>query len=260
MNDARDLTAGDPLAAIREQLVAAARRRRVHRRRRRRGVTLAAVALLLLAAGAGASELAGLSTGVPAVDKLLDVENGSGGSEGSARPDIRPGTGGASDPLPAPRLAGGPGGTAVAYVSRDGFICSAFADDRHRSENDVRGGTGGCLDPAGLRRRLERRGAVLGAFAVGADGQEISGHAAADVTEIRAIGPYGTGTARLTDPWTPRVPGGRPQRFFIAYVPAEIDVGDDGVQPGEIDELTRSPLLEVHFADGSVKRTDGSPY
>ena len=254
MTDPTSLTADNPLAAIRAQLVEAARGRIVRRRRRRRASALVAIVLLLVAAGAAASELTGFSTGVPAVDELLDIESGHvpGGLE------LRPGAGGASDPLPAPELTGGKGGNALAYLSRAGLVCSASAEDI--GDRGVRGGFGGCYEPAQLARRLELRGVVLTGMSGGPDSRTYTGHAAGDVVAVRLLLPGGPVDARLTGPWTPRAPGGKPQRFFVAVDARDVDVGGDGVQEDEIDLISpRPPRLELEYADGRVVEVDPGP-
>jgi hypothetical protein len=236
--------AGDPLAAIGLQLVTAARRRKLRHRRRRRTALVAALVLLMLAAGAGASELAGLDTGVPAIDKLLDIEHGSGPR------DIRP-AGSSSDPLSAPGLAGGPRGVALAYVSRAGTICSAAAENI--GERGVRGGFGACYEAADLERMLDRRGVVCCTFSAGPDDRTYAGYAAADVVAIRLLVRGGPVAAELTRPWTPKVPGGRPQRYFVAIDGRDIDVGDDGVQLDDLALIPHElPTLELDYADGRV--------
>jgi hypothetical protein len=83
----------DALAALRAELVSAAGRGIARRRRRRRAATAPAAAVVLLAL-AGAAAVANLSTGVAAIDQLLDVEQGYGGpgglpaGRGSERVDV----------------------------------------------------------------------------------------------------------------------------------------------------------------------------
>jgi hypothetical protein len=248
MTDTAHLTADDPLAAIRGQLVAAARGRIRRRRRRRRAALVVTLALLLMAAGAAASELTGFSTGVSAIDRLLAVESGEGGRG----LELRPGTGRASDALPAPGLTGGKGGMALAYLSRAGRVCAAAAEDI--GDRGVRGSFGGCYDPADLARRLERRGVVLTGMSGSPRDRTYSGHAAADVVAVRLLLPGGPVEARLTRPWRPRAAGGEPQRFFIAVDERDIDVGVDGVQSDEIDLISpRPPRLELEYSDGHVR-------
>jgi hypothetical protein len=248
------LTADDPLAAIRDQLVAAARGRIVRRRRRRRAALVVALLALLVAAGAAASELTGFSTGVPAVDRLLAVESGDGGRG----LDLRPGTGGASDPLPAPGLTGGEGGMALAYLSRARRVCTAAAEDI--GDRGVRGSFGGCYEPADLTRRLERRGVVLTGMSGSPDDRTYSGHAAGDVVAVRLLLPGGPVEAELTKPWTPRAPGGEPQRFFVGVDERDVDVGGDGVQDDEMALISpRPPRLELEYADGEVRKVKPGP-
>jgi hypothetical protein len=242
----------DPLAAIRAELVTAARNRIARRRRRRRAAAIAATVALLLAAAATASELTGFSTGVPAVDRLLDVESGDDGHG----LELRPGTGGASEALPAPGLTGGKGGVALAYVNRAGDVCAVAAEDI--GERGVRGGFGGCYDPADLARRLDRRGLVVGPMALGADERTYAGHADGDVVALTLLLPDARVRARLTPRWTPK--GGEAQRFWVAADRRKLDVGDDGVQPEELNTVSLIPrAAELRYADGRVVRVKPGP-
>lgn len=243
----------DPLAAIHDQLVGAAARRIARRRRRRRAAVVGVLLLLLVAAGAAAGGLTGSSTGVPVIDKLLDVESGDHGGG----PDWRPGPGGASQPLPAPGLAG-PKGVALAYLSRDGRICSAAAEDI--GARGVRGSFGRCYEPADLARRLSRRGVVCCAFAMGPDRREYSGYADGEVTAVHLLVRNGRVPARLTPAWTPKAPGAEPQRFFVAADERDFGVDDDGVQPEDMAGVPGLPeLIEVRYADGRVERVKPGP-
>jgi hypothetical protein len=234
----------DPLAAIRAELVIAARTRIGRRRRRRRAAIAAAALALLLAAAATASELTGFSTGVPAVDRLLDIE--SGHPEHGL--ELRPGSGGASEALPAPGLTGGKGGVALAYVNRAGNVCNAAAEDI--GDRGVRGGFGGCYDPADLARRLDRRGVVLGPMALGADERTYAGHADGDVVELILLMSDGRPVrARLTPPWTPK--GGEAQRFWVAADRRHLPIDQ------ALSAIPRA--IELRYADGRVVRMKPGP-
>jgi hypothetical protein len=84
----------DALGSLREELMRAATRVPAGRRRARRAVVVVAIVVALLAATAGAAELTGFTTGVPAVDELIGVETNT------PRPGGRNGRG----PPPRPRL------------------------------------------------------------------------------------------------------------------------------------------------------------
>ena len=81
----------DALGAVRAELVTAAGRRIAKRRSTRRRAVVLAVVALLLAATAATAALTHFSTGVPAVDELLDID---------ATEPHRPGPGSASEALP----------------------------------------------------------------------------------------------------------------------------------------------------------------
>jgi hypothetical protein len=242
-------TGVDPFERIRRDLVAAAARRRDRTRRRRRIALLAALPVLLVGGTAGAAAVGDFSTGVPAIDDLLAVEGGSNRPFGG---DVRPGPGGASEPLSLPSGAGGRDAAAVAYLSRDGLVCKARGEFR-RWDGAARGSYGGgCHAPADLARRLSRRTAILGGSEHGPERRIYDGFAAGDVVALRLLMEDGaTVEARLTPPWTPDAPGAEPLRLFVAVDERDIDVGDDGVQLNEGDLLMRFPDRgEAEMSDG----------
>jgi hypothetical protein len=241
-------TGVDPFERIRRDLVAAAARRRDRTRRRRRLALLAALPVLLLAGTAGAAAVGEFSTGVPAIDGLLAVEGGSDRPFGA---DVRPGPGGASEPLSLPSSADGRDAAAVAYLSRDGLVCKARGDFR-RWDGAARGSYGGCIAPADLARMLSRRTAISMGSEHGPERRIYDGFAAGDVVALRFLMDDGaTVEARLTPPWTPDAPGAEPLRLFVAVDERDIDVGGDGVQMHEGDLIMRWPRrAEAELSDG----------
>ena len=223
-------TGVDPFERIRRDLVAAAARRRDRTRRRRRLALLAAVPVLLVVGTAGAAAVGDFSTGVPAIDGLLANEGGSG------RPgtDVRPGPGGASEPLRIPAGRDGRDAAVVAYLSRDGLVCTARGDFR-RWDGAARGSYGGCLPPPYLARMLSKRTAYCCASEHGPDRRIYDGLTDSDVVAVRFLMEDGAVVkARLTPPWTPPARGGEPLRLFVVVDERDIDVGGDGVQDDEV--------------------------
>lgn len=240
-------TGVDPLERIRRDLVAAAARRR-DRTRRRRLALLVAVPVLLVAGTAGAAAVGDFSTGVPAIDGLLAVE---GGEERPFGGDVRPGPGGASEPLSLPAGPDGRDAAAVAYLSRDGLVCKARGDFR-RWDGSPRGSYGGCLPPAYLARMLSRRTVYCCGSEHGPDRRIYDGLAAGDVVALHLLMDDGaTVEAKLTPPWTPAAPGAEPLRLFVAVDERDIDVGGDGVQLDEGDSIMRFPdRIEAELNNG----------
>jgi hypothetical protein len=244
---------GDPFERIRRGRVAAAARRRDRTRRRRRVALLAVLPILLLAATAGAAAVGDFTTGVPAIDGLLANERGS--RPGS---DLRPGPGGASEPLRLPNSADGRGAAAVAYLSRDGLVCTARGDFRRRDDAPRGTSGGGCYAPADLARILSRRTAICCGSEHGPTRRIYDGFAAGDVVAMRFLMEDGaTVDARLTPPWTPDAPGAEPLRLFVAVDERDIDVGGDGVQMDEIELITGPRYrIEADLSDGRTVEVD----
>jgi hypothetical protein len=241
-------TGVDPFERIRRDLVAAAARRRDRTRRRRRVALLVALPVLLVAGTAGAAAVGDFSTGVPAIDDLLAVEGGSNRPFGG---DVRPGPGGASEPLSLPSGAGGRDAAVVAYLSRDGLVCKARGEFR-RWDGAARGSYGGCIAPADLARMLSRRTVYCCASEHGPERRIYDGFAAGDVVALRFLMDDGAIVeAKLTPPWTPDAPGAEPLRLFVVVDERDIDIGDDGVQPDE-GRLIMGPdyRIEAELSDG----------
>ena len=247
MSSATRHVEGDPLEALRSELVAAGRRRVSRRRRGRRTAVVTGMLVGLLALTAGAGALINFSTGVPAVDTLLEIE--SPDSPGGSGRDIRPGPGQAAQPLQVP--TGDGTANAVAYLARDGTICHATAD------GSARGSTGGCWRVADLVRALDRRKVVWNGLAAGADNRVFDGYADGDVAAIRVADGGDSITVKLSPPWTPRTAGAEPMRHFVVIDEADLDVGDDGVQTDETHLIAPPfPPLVVTLSDGTTRRTE----
>jgi hypothetical protein len=234
----------DPLELIRHELVAAAARRN---RRRRRLSVLVAVPLLLVAGSATAAAVGDFSTGVRAIDRLLAVERPAHGPT-----DLRPGPGGASEPLLLPNSPDGKDAAIVAYLSRDGLVCKAQADIRRRDDAPRGTSGGGCYRPGDLARTLSAKTAICCASVNGPDRRIYDGFAAGDVVALRFRFEDGaTVDARLTPPWKPAAPAAEPLRLFVAVDERDIDVGGDGVQTDELDLISgRRYRLEAELGDG----------
>jgi len=237
----------DPLQRIGQELVAAAARSNQRRLRRHRLLAVAVLPALLLTASAGAAAVGDLTTGLPAVDRLLGTEGQP--DDGT---DPLPGPGNASEPLRLPNSADGTGAGAVAYLSRDGRVCKAQGDFR-RSDGAPRGTSGGgCYAPSDLARILSRRTAICCGSVHGPDRRIYDGFASGDVIALRFFTDDGaTFEATLTPAWTPDAPGAKPIRLFVAIDERDLDVGTDGiVQPHELDSMKQGYRVEAELRDG----------
>ncbi|HKP20336.1 MAG TPA: hypothetical protein VJT68_02395 [Thermoleophilaceae bacterium] len=218
----------DALAALRAELTMAAGRRIRRRHARRRTVVIVALIALLLAATAATAALVRNTTGVPAIDQLLDIE-----VPGAHTPA---GSGDATRPL-AVRMGDGIY-QVVAYLARDGGVCIATAQ-AHRG--GVRGGFGGCPSLDYVNRRVERRGAVGFGSSHGVDERTYQLIVGGDVESVRPL-EKGDWTIKMTLPWTPRARGARPLRLVVA-------IDDEDLL--EIDRVSALfPKLELRYANG----------
>jgi hypothetical protein len=232
----------DPLEALRAELVGAARRGTARRRRRRRSAAVALATLTLLAVAAGAAAVTKFSTGVPAVDELLQVERG----DGRGGPVV---IGAASEPLPMDLGRAGKF-QLVAVLLPNGNICTASADF-HRT--GVRGGVGCAGSVARVNRRVGRRGGTWAGSSIGFDSRVNQFLVDADVDSVRPLG-EGDWTVSMTPPWTPEAPGARPLRLVL--VTDDADIGD----PGGTDlpaEAHTPPALELTYSDGRETVLEG---
>jgi hypothetical protein len=208
----------DPFGAIGAELVKAGRRRTAARRRRQRAMTAVATGLLTLVSAAGASAVLDFSTGVPAVDRLLETRQADNGSppmasDGTtpARPDIRPGPEPASEPVES--SSGDV--VSVAYVSRGGLLCFASAEPHGEGVSEARGGRG-CMSPSDLTQRLAGDYAYLARVMIDKETVVVQGLVADEVDEARIVGPDGPLEVQLGRPWAPDALGGVSVRPFVA--------------------------------------------
>lgn len=240
----------DPIGAIRHELVAAAERRIASRRRRRRALVAATAVVVALGATSGALALTNTATGIPAIDRVLDLASRPGAYAPGKTP---PGAPAAPDPnhRPVPGTLGGQvelalptgDGVAVGYMNRDGMVCTALGDvdPPPAGEPSFAGIT--CVSGRGLARELEDSPARL----VGGGGGDrttatMKGFTRGDVESLTVSGARGDVEAVLSPVWTPRGWDGPPLRFFIALVDAR------DVRPGG-----SFPTLRARLADGRVE-------
>jgi hypothetical protein len=250
----------DPRQAIRADLVAAGRRR-LARRRRRRGVTLAAVAVVgVLGTAGAAAKLDGSSVGVPVIDRVIEnsaerrppapSRNREGKIVGPPPFDIRPGRGGASDPLEVPWGADGSAGTGigVAYLNRSDHLCFVLVGPKRRAD----GGGYGCTMARIVDDWLDAAPAAI-ATGGGVDPDHVrlssvKGFARADVVALRYRAPGGPVDAALGEPWRPGGADARPIRPFVALF--ELDA--ERLGPRATVRAMSGGRLTATLADGRV--------
>jgi hypothetical protein len=229
----------DALAALRAELTTAAGRRIRSRRARRRTAMVVAVIALLLTATAATAALTHFSTGVPAVDELLDVE---------VPASRHPSPGDASERLVVPE--GNHRTNVVAYRARNGSICIATADFHH---GGVRGSFGGCPPLEYVNRRVRRRGAAMFGMTLGLDRRTYNLLVAG---AVRSIDPLGAGNWKvlMTPPWTPKAPNGSPLRLVVLIDERDYGNPADGFQMDEERLIPREawmlPTLRLSYRDG----------
>ena len=238
MSSATRHVEGDPLEALRSELVAAGRRRVARRRRGRRTAVLAAALVGLLALAAGAAALMNFSTGVPAVDTLLEIES----PDSPASPGATSGRDRAGPPsrLRCPR--------ATAQRTRSPIwpvMARSATPPRTRS---ARGSTGGCWRVADLARALDRRKIVWNGLTAGADNRVFDGYADGDVTAIRVVGRRRCGHGQAERPVDAHGrPGPTPLRHFVV-------IDEEDIQMDERDLVVEFPPLVVTLSDGTTRR------
>jgi hypothetical protein len=210
-------------------------------RGRRRALLIAAAALLAAVVLAGAAiAIRGVTSGVPAIDRLLDrATRGFGDvSAGAPVPRLHPQRGSLSDKLQF-EFDGGRY-TAVGFRAEDGSTCSAVVDPEAAQAN---GGVG-CIGARSLRRGLARDPALLSG-AGGGQPTIAHGFARADVVSLALRGAWDNGAVALSEAWRPAGEGGEPIRFFYVVT------NSPAAGP-------RAPLLpdgvriEARLEDGSV--------
>jgi hypothetical protein len=185
--------------------------RRARPRRPRRRLLLAAAALIgILVVAGSAIALGGGSTGIPAIDDLLD-RTSRPHEPGQPATGVQPVPGSLSPPLEFD-LDGKPL-VAVGFQNRSqGMICSALVSTAERRYGGV-----GCLSQRILRDALAERPAHV--FAGGGSGarRAIHGFARADVVGVSLHDGQGIGRIELSEPWKPEPWEGEPIRFFYAF-------------------------------------------
>ncbi len=259
MSDSAMPIATDPLGAIRMELVGAARRRKMARRRRKRVSTTAAVGFATLAMAAGATAVMDVSTGVPAIDRTLQIRQDKATSEDMADKH------GLDDPLrgnlqvadvdnavsPALEAPWGSGSVVgVKYVSTGGAICFALGETDGEGVSGARGQVGDCATPIEVSQRLADDTSFVSGLAVG-ETLVINGFASDEVEELHARGPGGPLTVRMSDVWRPDVDGAQPMRVFLAYGAVDAN-GDGGREATDLARLMDPAIytLEAQLKDG----------
>lgn len=228
----------DPLAALRAELTMAAGRRIRQRRTRRRTAVIVALIALLLAATAATAALVTNTTGVPAVDKLLEIE---------VPPGHRPPPGSASQPLKVPE--GDHNTNVVAYLARNGSVCVSSADFGGRG-GSARGSFGGCPPLEDVNRRVVRRGAVWFSSAHGLDQRTYNLIVGGGVESIRSL-EKGDWTFKMTPTWTPRAREARPLRLVVAIDEQDLP------EPAMTRLPSPFPKLELTYANRRTRVVQG---
>jgi hypothetical protein len=242
----------DPLPAIGRQLVAAAARRLNTRRRRIRILLTAVVGVGLLGATGGALAVTDVSTGVPAIDRVLD--SGSEVSDGTT-PDgpgsealtYQPLPGSVTSPVNV-RYGEGRSAVAVAYQSQDEMLCVALAEAD--TPAGAPQGTGGCLRATLLAAALSRGPVRLsGGSGLGASDMLVHGFTSGDVDRLALTASSGRITASLSEGWTPPRWDGGPVRAFFAVI-------EGGAAEFKAQHAFPALMFEARLADGQVLAGD----
>jgi hypothetical protein len=234
------------------------------RRRRRRTLGVAFASLFALALGsAGASAVIFGTTGIPAIDRVLNARQahqrqqpgpprsaGIGGRlPSSVRPSLRPAPGTTSQSLPIPRAAGIEG---VAYVSTEGNVCFVtMARDPNRTE--IPGNVASCWPSVEhIASALDHTSAVVAGIRA-AEPAFIVGYAAENVESLAITTPTGKALAvDLSEPWKPEAPGSAPMRIFIASRPALLHRAGRGADRESSDPRRYS--IRARLDDGRTVR------
>jgi hypothetical protein len=211
----------------------------------RRALLVAAVVVALLALAGGAlaltGSLSGVSTGVPAIDGLLDgaTRDFEDVPPGAPRPLFQPQRGSVSDKLRFEFR--GHRYTAVGFRAKDRSVCSALVEPQSRRAN---GGIG-CIGARSLRRTLAEAPARVS----GGGGGPLTianGFARAEVVSLALTGAGHHGTVALSKPWKPAGQDSEPIRFFYVVT--------DAAPRARWPLLPKGVEIEARLADGSVTR------
>lgn len=197
----------DPIDAIRGQLLGAAQSRSIQlrRRRQRRPLLAAALSTFALATGTAVAAVGGLSTGVPAIDRLLRVEGPSTGNL------VDPG--GSTGPIRLP--LGSDSLSIVAYATTSSDVCVAQGVDRPGGGGQAEGGFGGCFLARSIAESLQSEGVVWATATTIGDHRLFVGYVDAAVADVRVRNAAFPTAVRMTSPWAP--PGERPIRLLAIY-------------------------------------------
>jgi hypothetical protein len=205
----------------------------------RRVVLAAAVLVGLFALAGGAIALSGVTTGVPAIDRLLDGATSDFGDvqPGAPRPLFQPQRGSLSDKLSFEFR--GRRYTAVGYRAADKSVCTALVEPESKRPN----GSVGCIGARSLRRTLAQGpGRVSGGG--GSRPTIVHGFARAKVVSLALTGAGHSGMIALSEAWRPAGDDGQPVRFF--YVVTNSQAGP------RVPLLPRGWRIRARLADGSV--------
>lgn len=205
----------------------------------RRALLVAAVLVALFALAGGALALGGVSTGVPAIDRLLDgaTRDFEDVPPGAPRPLFQPQRGSVSEKLKFQFR--GHQYTAVGFRAADGSVCSALVEPRSKLAN---GGIG-CIGARSLRRSLAQDPGRLS----GSGGRRPTiahGFARAEVVSLALTGASGDGVVALSEAWRPAGEDGQSVRFF--YLVTNREAGP------RISLLPDGWRIEARLADGSM--------
>jgi hypothetical protein len=210
----------------------------------RRALLVAAVVAALFALAGGALALSGVSlsgesTGVPAIDHLLDgaTRDFEDVPPGAPRPLFQPQRGSVSDKLKFQFR--GHQYTAVGFRAADGSVCSALVEPQ---SNRANGGIG-CIGAPSLRRSLAQDPGRLS----GGGGRRPTiahGFARAEVVSLALTGAGHNGVVALSEAWRPAGEDGQPVRFF--YLVTNRQAGP------RVPLLPDGWRIEARLADGSV--------
>jgi hypothetical protein len=247
----------DPRLAIRADLLAAGRRRTA-KRRRRRGAALATVAVAgILSTAGAAAKIDGSGTGVPVLDRVLEISaerrppapstNRDGKVVGPPPIDDRVGPGGASPPLELPWGPDGSegAGIGVAYVNRTDHLCFVLVGPDRRAD---RGGYG-CTMAHIIDDWLHAAPAAIATGGgAGRDLASVKGFARPDVVALRYESPDGPVDAILGEPWKPGVKGVPRLRAFVVLFKLDFE----SLSPRETLRAVTDGDLTATLADGRV--------
>jgi hypothetical protein len=102
-----------------------------------------------------------------------------------------------------------------------------------------------------LASRLSRHGVVWSASTLGPRRRVYSGYADGSVVGVHYLGDSREVSVEMTDAWKPDAPGAEPLRFLVLIDESDVDLGQDGVQPGDIGQIPMDfPPVRVVYADG----------